>query len=147
MPASLGRLNDLVDEVLKAESRRGETTTVERVTDLTIREMKKRGGLEAFGAVAMKRGDLESLIEARFQAPMSAEDFAIIEGHVALAVAEYLEHHGPELQASLSEENIDAHRSRAIAEYLRRHGFESLADALQQERATVRPAEQSKRVH
>jgi hypothetical protein len=146
MPASLDRLNDLIDEVLEGEFRRGETT-VKRVTDLVICEMKKRGGLEAFGAATMKRGDLESLIEARLQAPLSAEDFATIEGHVDLAVAEYLDHHGSELQAPLSEEDIDAHRSRAIAEYLNRHGFESLADALQQERATVSPAEQSKREH
>jgi hypothetical protein len=146
MPTSLDRLNDLIDEVLQGEFRRGETT-VERVTDLVICEMKKRGGLEAFGAATVKRGELESLIEARFQAPMSAEDFAIIEGHLGLAVAEYLERHGAELQAPLSEEEAEAHRSLAIAEYLDRHGFKSLNDALMQERATVKPAEQSKSAH
>jgi hypothetical protein len=139
------RVIELIDEVLRGEMRKGETT-IKRTTDLVIGEMKKRGGREAFGAATMKRSELEVLVKARLQRPL---DFPPIENIVARAFTEYLERHGsePELQGLLSKDEREAHLFRAIGEYLERHGFKSLADALQQEGATVGPAQQSKREH
>jgi hypothetical protein len=140
------RVIELIDEVLKGERRRG-VTTINRVADLVTSEMKRLGGRKAFGAAsAMKRSALEALVKERLQQPL---DFPPVENIVRRAFTEYIERHGsePELQGLLSKDEREAHLFRAIGEYLERQGFKSLADALQQEGATVGPKEQSKRKH